>query len=112
MQDDKKLLVVDFDNTLFDWVGLWHACFSAMMKQVSETSGVPFEAMRDDIRAIHQEHRTSEYAFLLESIPSLKPALKGGSAAKVFETAIKAFREARKERLRLYVRRRSRPRLR
>lgn len=102
MKLEKRLLVVDFDNTLFDWVALWHSCFSAMMNQVVEISGVPFEEMREQIRTVHREHRTSEYAFLLESLPALQPCLQGRKAVEVFSDAIKAFRNARSANLNLY----------
>jgi hypothetical protein len=30
----KRVLITDLDNTLFDWVGLWYACFTAMLGKV------------------------------------------------------------------------------
>lgn len=47
-------------------------------------------------------HGTSEYAFLLESLPSLKPFIKDKTAQEVFGSAIYAFRKARKNELKLY----------
>jgi hypothetical protein len=35
-EDRKRVLIADLDNTLFDWVDLWHACFTAMMSKVIE----------------------------------------------------------------------------
>ena len=36
----KRVIITDLDNTLFDWVSLWHACFTAMMGKVVEISGI------------------------------------------------------------------------
>ena len=29
-KDLKRVVITDLDNTLFDWVDLWHACFTAI----------------------------------------------------------------------------------
>lgn len=98
----KKLLVLDFDNTLFDWVTLWHRCFLAMTDEVEHISGIPLSRIRDEIRTVHQKHRTSEYAFLLEEVPTIRGFLDGQSAPDVFQPAIAAFRDQRRKLLKLY----------
>jgi hypothetical protein len=40
-----SLLITDLDNTLFDWFGIWHASFSAMLDKTVELSGVPREVL-------------------------------------------------------------------
>jgi len=99
---NKILAVVDFDNTLFDWVHVWYSCFNAMMQEVELITGLSVEDLADEIRPVHQEHGTSEYAFLLEALPSLKPFLGEKAASEVFSKAIRAFRSTRKKELRLY----------
>jgi phosphoglycolate phosphatase-like HAD superfamily hydrolase len=99
---NKILAVFDFDNTLFDWVHVWHSCFSAMMTEVELKTGLSTSDLATEIRAVHQLHGTSEYAFLLERLPSLKPYIRDQNASIVFEDAIRAFRKARKETLVLY----------
>jgi phosphoglycolate phosphatase len=98
----KRLIVLDFDNTLFDWVSLWHRCFSAMMSKVTELTGIPAESLYSDIRAIHQRHRTAEYAFLLSAIPQLQEFVDSGTVESKFGPAIQAFRDERKRSLQLY----------
>lgn len=99
---DKILAIFDFDNTLFDWVHVWHTCFDAMMSEVEQKTGLSVKDLAPEIRPVHQKHGTSEYAFLLEALPSLQSHLKGGKAGEVFEDAIRAFRKARKRELQLY----------
>jgi phosphoglycolate phosphatase len=98
----KSTLIVDLDNTLFDWVGLWFATFSAMMNKVSEQTGIALEFMEPEIRAIHQLRRTSEYAFLLSDITALEAYRAGRPATEAFVDAIRAFRETRRAKLALY----------
>jgi FMN phosphatase YigB (HAD superfamily) len=100
--DRKKVLITDLDNTLFDWVDLWHACFTAMMGKVIEISGIPLDDLKPEIRKVHQRHGTSEYSFLLEELPSLSSTLAGKSAAQVFQPAIEAYQVERRRKLKLY----------
>lgn len=98
----KKALITDLDNTLFDWVDVWYNSFSAMLSKVLEISKVDEETLKSEIRQVHQQHGTSEYAFLLEELPSLQEFCRDGDIRKIFKPAIDDFREARKASLRLY----------
>ena len=46
----KKVLITDLDNTLFDWVELWYQCFSSMLQQISNISGVSEDRLKEQIR--------------------------------------------------------------
>lgn len=104
MTDRQKVatLITDVDNTLFDWVNVWHASFSAMLRVIVEKSGIPQEVLETEIREIHQRHGTSEYSFLIEEIPSLQKKHPGEDLKSVYEDAIHAYSEARRASLRLY----------
>ena len=102
MQEKKTALITDLDNTLFDWVDLWLNCFSSLLEGIANISGVPKEKLIPEIRTIHQQHGTSEYSFLIEEIPSLKPILEGRSAIEVFAAPIESYRLLRRQHLRLY----------
>ena len=95
-------MITDLDNTLFDWVHLWHSCFSAMLEKITEISGVPEAVLKSEIKAVHQMHGTSEYAFLVEELPCLLLKFPGKDLTKVFAPAIAAYREQRRKELRLY----------
>jgi FMN phosphatase YigB (HAD superfamily) len=97
-----SLIVTDLDNTLFDWVGVWHASFSALLNGISNISGIPTEKLIPEIRQIHQRFGTSEYAFLIEEIPSLKQKYGTDNLLDIFAHPIEAFREARRSTLTLY----------
>lgn len=102
MRTAKTALITDLDNTLFDWVELWSQCFSAMLDGLVEVSRVPRERLLPEISLIHQKHGTSEYSFLIDELPSLKPVLKGRSPTEVFAGPIEAYREQRRKHLRLF----------
>lgn len=95
-------LITDFDNTLYDWFHMWHQSFSGMLAEIVRISGLGEEALLPDIRRIHQEFGTSEYAFLVEKLAPLQEKFQGQELAAVFDDAIHAYRKARKENLSLY----------
>lgn len=102
MKSRKSVLITDLDNTLFDWVQLWHACFSAMLDKIIEISGVSEAQLKSEIRAVHRKHGTSEYAFLIEEIPSLRKKYPKEDLLHVFAPALSAYREERRKKLSLY----------
>lgn len=97
-----SVVVTDLDNTLFDWVEIWYRSFSALLDSLLTRSGVPEETLLREIRAVHQRHGTSEYAFLIEELPSLRKRHPGESLGMVYRQAIDAFDAARDQSLQLY----------
>lgn len=102
MKPQFKVLITDLDNTLFDWVEVWFRSFDAMMRVLAQKSGVSREQLESEAREIHQLHHTSEYAFLIEELPSLRERHPNDDVVERYEEAIEAFRTARSESLRLY----------
>jgi phosphoglycolate phosphatase-like HAD superfamily hydrolase len=81
---------------------MWHQSFGAMLNEIERISGIERALLIPEIRAIHQQYGTSEYAFLIERIPSIQKKFQGKTLGEVFDEAIHAYRRARKESLRLY----------
>lgn len=96
------VLITDVDNTLFDWVDVWHSSFRAMLAELVRLSGVAEEVLISEIKGVHQEYGTSEYSFLVDEVPSLVRAAAGTPPAQFYAQAIAKYREARRGRLRLY----------
>lgn len=97
------VVVTDLDDTLFDWVGLWYKCFTAMLDRVLELSGLDREPVLDDFRAVHQKHGTAEYAFALQELACLLEREGSPEAIKEkYAPAIEAYRAARRKHLCLY----------
>lgn len=97
-----RLLITDLDNTLFDWLGVWAASFSAMLQRLSRDSGIPISNLEAEFQAIHQKHGTVEYAFSINELPSLLKLHPGENLAERYEAAIMEFRTARRAQLQLY----------
>lgn len=102
MKKKVSLLVTDFDNTLYDWVGMWHNAFEAMMKEIVRISGLSRDVLEPEIQKIFQKYGTTEYPFLIEKIPSLKNLHPKQDLTIVYEDAIKAYSFSRKKTLTLY----------
>lgn len=95
-------LITDLDNTLYDWVGIWHAAFSAMMQVVHQQSGVELDALLTDARRVHQHHGTTEYTLLLQEMEVLNKLHPNEDIAAVYHSAIDAYAKAREARMQLY----------
>jgi phosphoglycolate phosphatase-like HAD superfamily hydrolase len=98
----KTTLITDFDNTLYDWFHTWYQSFNAMLTEIERISGVPRNELIPEIRQIHQKYGTSEYSFLIEELPVIKTKFAGRDLMQVFDSAVHAYRSARKSSLKLY----------
>lgn len=96
------LVITDLDNTLYDWFDLWYQSFSALLDGLERDSGIPREVLIPEIKQIHERHQTSEYAFLLQEIPSLQKLHPGEDVVKIYDDAVHEYRRARKQHRRLY----------
>lgn len=67
-----RLLVTDFDDTLWPWVTIWHDPFVAMMRVVHTATGIPWVELERDARAVFRRHGTSEYPRVLEEMACLQ----------------------------------------
>ncbi len=98
----KTLLITDLDNTLFDWVEIWYQSFSAMLDTLVATSKMPRSQLVKEIKSVHQLHGTSEYAFLIEELPSLQNHSDPEGTRRTYQKAVQAFRDAREQTLEVY----------
>jgi len=101
----KHLLILDLDNTLYDWVTYYARSFRAMIIQLSKMTGLPEERLISDFKLIHQKYHTSEYSFSIQELPSLRMLHPTSSAQEMIDhyfPAVLAFRQARSKHLQLY----------
>lgn len=102
MKQTVSVVITDLDNTLYDWLRIWHEPFRAMLDKLVEISGVSEEQLAQEIQRVYQKHGTSEYAFLIEELPSLVQKHPGEDLTKVYSEAIDAYVHVRREVLELY----------
>jgi FMN phosphatase YigB (HAD superfamily) len=100
-----RTVILDLDNTLYDWVGFYIPSFSAMVRVLSKVSGINEHELMASFKRVHELHKSTEYAFAIEELDVLKSKTGKMSTREVFEnygTAIEAFRETRGKTLHLY----------
>lgn len=102
MKQAISVVITDLDNTLFDWVDIWYRSFKAMLDRLVQESGLSEETLVREFKAVHEKHGTSEYAFSIQEVPSLREKYPEEDLARRFEEAIRAYRDARKAALSLY----------
>jgi phosphoglycolate phosphatase-like HAD superfamily hydrolase len=100
---DVSLLVMDLDNTAWDWFAAWHASFAPMLDRLAADSGVPQDQLEREIREVHQRRGTAEYSYLLGELPSLL-RLHGEDAdiATIYNDVLHVLNKERKQNTRLY----------
>ncbi|MBC7660957.1 MAG: HAD family hydrolase [Chitinophagaceae bacterium] len=66
-----KLIVLDIDNTVFNWVEYYVACMCAMMDKVSLLTGIPRDVLFEESRPVFEREGSIEYPFLIQELPSV-----------------------------------------
>ena len=100
-----ELLIVDLDNTLYDWIGFFVPAFYRMIDVAVEILKVDHETLLTDIQVVHQKYGNSEHPFALLETEIVKNRFPGKSCAelaKLLDPAFHAFNKKRKELLRLF----------
>ncbi|MGD9738968.1 MAG: HAD family hydrolase [Bauldia sp.] len=81
---------------------MWHGSFEPFFRALVARMAVTDTALLEEMRAVFQRHRTTEYDFVLEELPSAAAFCGTADPATVFAAELKAFGEARHAGLRLY----------
>lgn len=95
-------VILDLDNTIFDWFAVWYASFRPVYDELIRVSGRPVAEVEASIRKVHQQHRTSEFTFLIEEADVLADIRASQDIRDVFKDALMASRHGRDLNLRLY----------
>ena len=57
MRTRVSVLITDLDNTLWDWVGIWHSWFSRLIEYLVD-EGLDRDDLLTEARASHQRSRS------------------------------------------------------
>lgn len=95
-------LILDLDNTIFDWFALWYASFEPVYRDLLAKTDLPAAEVEAAIRRVHQSRRTSEYTFLLEEIDILADLRQAEDIRTTFASSLGQARAARDQSLKLY----------
>jgi len=66
-----KLLVLDIDNTIFDWVQYYIPAFEQQLRFVSNLTNIPYETLCSESKEVFEEHHSIEYPFVVQQLPSI-----------------------------------------
>lgn len=74
MADKKKInfVVTDLDDTIWDWLKMWHSSFEPYLKRISIEYNIDIDELTEDFKTVHQKYRTSEASFIYKDLNSLK----------------------------------------
>jgi len=101
---DKKGLILDLDNTLYNWIDFFATSFRAMVHTIGRTTGLDEDAITDSFRRVYLKHNTVEYSFAIQELDVL--ANLGLSPLeiqqKIVRPAKSAFSRTRSKHLKLY----------
>ena len=72
MKKRVNLLITDLDDTIWDWLHMWHASFSPYLDNISRSTGIKQDQLISEFRIIHQKYGTSECSYAYKELKSLK----------------------------------------
>lgn len=96
-----RVVIVDLDNTLYDWVEFYVSAFEAMIAELAGTLHADEGELIDQFRDVYRQHGSVEYAFATQKIAACV-ALGPNERRAVVDTARQAFGRARNENLHCY----------
>jgi len=98
----KSALVVDLDNTLFNWFELWYGSFKPMYDEILRISGLAENELKRRIRRVFQQFHTSEYSLLIRELQLGREGETTAAVEARYREAIDAFRAGREKHRHLY----------
>ena len=89
----KKLLVLDIDNTVFNWVEYYTSCMEALLMTVSRITAVPVATLYHEAQTIFEREGSIEYPFLVQELPSILKVYDG-DIERMLREAVEPGRQA------------------
>lgn len=74
MQKRVNFVVTDLDDTIWDWLAMWHGSFSPFLERISKDLSVSKDDLKKDFKQLHQKYGTSESSFIIEELSLLTEA--------------------------------------
>lgn len=102
---NRRLLITDLDNTLYDWVTFFARAFDAMVDSMVDLLSVDRETLLDEFRAVHQRLGDSEHPYAALELPSVRarfPDATQSELALALDEPLHRFNSVRKHTLALY----------
>lgn len=100
-----KVVFVDLDNTIYDWLGFFGPAMRGLCSRLSELAGVSESELYREFKDVFRRAGSVEYTTALQELPTLarlNPDKDRADLANYYFDAIKAFQYRRRMYLRLY----------
>lgn len=68
-----KLLITDLDDTLWDWLEMWHKSFAPYFERIKIECGIDNVDLAQAFKELHQTYGTTEMSFAYREIPIIEP---------------------------------------
>lgn len=102
MRDYTALLMLDLDNTVYNWVDFFAPCFRAMVHVLARETGLPEADIIADFKDVYGRHRSVEYPFSIQKL-RLSGSRSEAEVAELIRAAMGAFKKVRRVRLCSYA---------
>ena len=99
MNSSNDLVVLDIDNTLFDWVAYYVPAMEALIECVSHLTKICPDQIMKEAKAIFEAQGSIEYPFVIQELPCLHQRYYGRIEQLLTEIVLpgrEAFRHAAK----------------
>ena len=71
MKPKINLIITDLDDTIWDWLEMWHSSFEPYFKRIAKEYNIPEEILAEDFKRLHQKYNTTEASFIVDELKSL-----------------------------------------
>jgi FMN phosphatase YigB (HAD superfamily) len=97
----RPVLLVDIDNTLYDWPGFYAPALRAMVHALARELNLADEQIYEELKLVFGQHASLEYAFVVQELPAVQ-ALPPDEISRMIKVARGAFNRVRSKRLQPY----------
>lgn len=94
------VIVLDLDNTLYDWSTFFARAFRAAALELSQLSDLSYDDILNEAAWVFRKHDTIEYGFWIQELPSMlqrHPDMAGHEIARLYWPAVETFKSIRRE---------------
>jgi phosphoglycolate phosphatase-like HAD superfamily hydrolase len=100
----KSCIVTDLDDTIWDWLNMWHSSFSPYFNEIRDTFQIEEDVLKADFKKLHQKYNTTEVSFAFGELTSLSDKNKEQIAKKplIGKSILHKYNVNKKSNLKLY----------
>jgi FMN phosphatase YigB (HAD superfamily) len=101
METQEHLILVDIDNTLYDWPKFFAPSFRAMCHALARPLNMSIDDLVGDFKSVYAHHDTLEYAFSIQELGALK-GVDSSEVSNLIRIGRGAFSKVKKYHLKPY----------